>query len=86
MILRRIRVLKSDQVKVSGTVRLTPGDGAPVRTTFSAQADGPRAEAVPQSARIVESNSDYAVIEVVCSCGVKNHIQCDYADAGKTES
>ncbi len=82
---KQIRVLKSDQVKVSGTVRLTPGGAAPVRTAFSAQTDTPQADVQPQSARIVESNSEYAVIEIICSCGAKNHIQCNYADVAKSE-
>ena len=82
---KQIRVLKSDQVKVSGTVRLTPGGAAPVRTAFSAQAGTPQADVQPQSARIVESNSEYAVIEIICSCGAKNHIQCNYGDVAKSE-
>ena len=82
---KHIRVLKSDQVKVSGTVRLTPGGAAPVRTAFSAQTDTPLTEVQPQSARIVESNSEYAVIEIICSCGAKNHVQCNYGDVAKSE-
>ena len=82
---KQIKVLKSDQVKVSGTVRLTPGGAAPVRTAFSAQTDTPQADVQPQSARIVESNSEYAVIETICSCGAKNQIQCNYADVAKSE-
>ncbi len=78
-----IKVLKSDQVTVSGSVRLTPEVAAPVRTAFSARADSPQAGSSPQSARVVESNTDYAVIEIVCSCGAKNHVQCNYADIAK---
>lgn len=78
-----IKVLKSDQVTVSGSVRLIPEVAAPVRTAFSARADSPQTGSSPQSARIVESNSDYAVIEMVCSCGAKNHVQCNYADVAK---
>jgi hypothetical protein len=81
----RVRILKKSQVKASGTVRLTPGHVAPVRTTCSARADVPQADLQPRSARIVESNDEYAVIEVVCSCGAKNHIQCNYADIAKSE-
>ncbi len=83
---KHIRVLKSNQVKVSGSVRLTPEAAvAPVRTAFSAGADTPQADATPQSARIVESNSACAVIEVICSCGNKNHVRCNYADVEKSE-
>jgi hypothetical protein len=80
-----IRVLKKDQIKVSGSVRLTPEAAAPVRTAFSARAGSPQSGSAPQSARIVESNSDYAVIEVICSCGKKNHVQCNYADVAKSK-
>jgi hypothetical protein len=38
--------------------------------------------AEPIQARIVESNSDYAILEIVCSCGCKTHIQCNYANVG----
>jgi len=83
---RHIRVLKSNQVTVSGSVRLTPEAAvAPVRTAFSAGADTPLTGRAPQSAHIVESNSDYAVIEIVCSCGAKNHVQCNYADVAKSK-
>ena len=82
----QIKLLKSNQVKVSGSVRLTPEAAvAPVRTAFSASADIPQTEAPPLSARIIESNSDCAVIEVICSCGNKNHVRCKYADLAKSE-
>ena len=74
-----VTVIKKDRVRISGTVRLTPEDGhAPVRTAASAQEDS-NAISVPQEARVIESNSDYAIIEVTCSCGDKMNIQCNYA-------
>jgi len=84
---RKIKVLKSNLVKVSGSVRLTPEAAvAPVRTAFSASADTPQTAAhPPQSARIVDSNNDCAVIEVICSCGNKSHIRCKYAGPAKSE-
>ena len=39
MIPRPIKILKAEQVVISGSVRLEIGDGAPVRTASSAQAD-----------------------------------------------
>ena len=82
---KQIRVLKSNQITVSGSVRLTPEAAAPVRTAFSARADTPQAGAPTQSARVVESNSEYAVIEVICSCGNKNHVQCNYTDVANSK-
>ena len=78
MIPRAVRVIKSDHVVLSGSVRLEIGGGAPVRTEPSAQA-GTFSE-VPQEARIVESNNEYVIIELTCSCGRKSHIQCNFGD------
>jgi hypothetical protein len=79
---QKVTVLKSDQVRMGGSVCLglqaTPGRVglAPVKPKASAQADHRPA---PQQARILESNDEYAIIEVTCSCGAKSHIQCNYA-------
>jgi len=81
MIHRPIKVLKSDQVLVNGSVRLEIG-GAHVRTESDTQAH--IHTGCPQEARIVESNNEYAIIEVVCSCGAKSHIQCNYADIAQS--
>ena len=68
-----IKVLKKDKVKVGGSVQLKGGAGggsnsgpAPSGTTA-------------QQARIVESNNEYAIIEITCSCGQKTHVQCNYS-------
>ena len=83
MICKLGKVLKSTQVLVSGSVRLDIGGGmAPVRTATSVQTDTHTSEGV-QEARIIESNSEYAIIELVCGCGGKSHIQCNYG--GMTE-
>jgi len=77
MLAGTIEIIKKDKIKLSGTVRVIPGErNAPVRPTT------PRTVPPgPVQARIVESSSDYAIIEVVCSCGCKTHIQCQYAAA-----
>jgi hypothetical protein len=77
MALNSATVLKKNQVQTGGSVRLTRGGGnAPVRTLPSGQTAAP---AVPQEARVIESNNEYAIIEVKCSCGQTMHIQCNYA-------
>ncbi len=74
-----VKVLKSNQVLVSGTARLEAGGGiAPVRTATSGQAAS-HAGFAAQEARILESNDEYAIIEVTCACGAKTHIQCNYS-------
>lgn len=86
MLYRLTTVIKKDQVLVSGSVRLEPGGDAPVRTATPSQTDphAPDSEPVAQEARIIESNNEYAVIEVICSCGAKSHIQCNYAQMTAT--
>jgi hypothetical protein len=67
-----IRVLKKGQVKVGGSVQLDSVGGVD-------SAAGP-AGSTAQQARIVESNNEYAIIEITCSCGQKTHVQCNYSN------
>jgi hypothetical protein len=77
MLPKRVQVLKHHRVQVSGSVCLSPVGGA-ARTGSPPRAGASRAP-MPQQARVVESNSEYAIIEVTCSCGSKTHVQCNYA-------
>jgi hypothetical protein len=82
MITRCVKVMKKNGVAVGGSVRIGPGIGrAPVRTNTASRACPPTA-GVPQQARIIESNAEYAIIEITCACGTKSHIQCNYANIG----
>jgi len=69
-----IRVLKKGQVKFGGSVKLEGGAAGGVEP--SSGPGGPTA----QQARIVESNNEYAIIEITCSCGQKTHVQCNYSN------
>lgn len=75
MLAGTIEIIKKNKITQSGTVRINTGErNAPVRPTT------PRTVPPgPVQAHIIESNSDYAVIEVVCGCGCKTNIQCHYA-------
>jgi hypothetical protein len=85
MITRCVKVMKKEDVAVGGSVRIRPGEGlAPVRTNVSSRTCPPTA-GIPQQARIIESNAEYAIIEITCSCGLRSHIQCNYANIGKTD-
>ncbi len=77
-----VKVIKGRQISLSGSVRLGPGNlPFPVRTEQTpARPDSHTPASAPRQVRIVESNSEYAIIEVICSCGSKCHIQCNYAD------
>jgi hypothetical protein len=82
MIARCVKVMKKNGVAVGGSVRIGPGKGlAPVRTNSASRACPPTAGAA-QQARIIESNAEYAVIEITCACGTKSHIQCNYGNLG----
>lgn len=77
MLSKRVQVIKHHQVEVSGSICVLPSGTSPVRSGPAGRASTGTAQ--PQQARVVESNSEYAIIEVVCSCGGKSHIQCNYA-------
>ena len=83
MIGKVTKVLKNNQVVVDGSVKLGLGV-----CCVAASGDGlaNKVQSVAQEARIIESNSEYAVIEIICSCGGKNHIQCNYAELAASGS
>lgn len=84
---RTVKVVKKNQVQISGSVCLTPSVTAGVPRLKPLQSNTTQADMqtaqVPQEARIIESNNEYAIIEVICSCGTKSHIQCNYAEMTK---
>jgi len=68
------RVLKKDAVTVEGQRHLdVAGSGTNMQQGRAAVAGAPQA-------KIVENSSEFAVIEVTCSCGRKSHIKCQYAN------
>lgn len=76
MMYKTVDVIKKKKAHICGAVRLCAGEkNAPVRPTTPSRA-------APQGtiqARLIDSTSEYALIEVVCSCGAKTQIQCRYA-------
>ena len=68
---RTTHVLKSNEVEYGGSVELTvPGAG-------TTRPPIPPASAI-QQAQIVENAEQYALVEVVCSCGAKTYVRCEY--------
>ncbi len=68
------RVLKKDEVTVEGQRHLdVAGSGTNMQ-------QGRVAAASAAQARVVENSSEFAVIEVTCSCGKKTHLKCLYAN------
>ena len=69
-----VKVLKKEKVAEGGSVEVVPPGGA----------GAPSVGVACQQARIVESNDEYAVIEIVCSCGRKTSVQCNYSEVSKS--
>ncbi len=74
-------ILKSDEVKLEGQFRL---DVAQVQS----QTGGPKEQSPALNApqvRIVENHPEFAVIEVICSCGTGTYLRCEYGGAQAPE-
>ena len=67
------RILKSEDVKLEGRFLL---DVAQAGLNLPKQRS---AASAPPQVRILESHAEYAVIEVICSCGTKISLRCEYA-------
>lgn len=75
MNVKKVEVLKKHQFQVGPGVTLPVGN-APVVPAGKAG----RGACGPAQTRIVESNSDYAILEIVCGCGQKSFVQCNYGN------
>ena len=76
------RILKSDNVKLEGQFHL---DLAQVESAEDGAKQTSAASTAPQ-ARIVENHPEFAVIEVICSCGTGTHLRCEYAGVQAPEA
>ncbi len=76
-----VKILKGDDVELEGRYHLEFVQDEPIRGEPAQTND---AAAAPQ-AKIIENHADHAVIEVVCPCGAKVNLRCDYADARTPE-
>jgi len=73
------RILKGGDVKLEGTFCLDAGQPAP------ASAKERNTASVPVQARIVENQPQFAIIEIICSCGTKTHIKCEYNNSNAAQ-
>ena len=74
------RILKSDEVKLEGRFLLDAaqaGPGSPKRQVAASS---------PPQVRILENSEQYAVIEVICSCGTRTSLKCEYAGASAPDT
>jgi hypothetical protein len=69
------RILKESDVKLEGKFTL---DIVPDETSSSKE---PEKNLVEPKVRIVESQAEYSVLEITCSCGTSLHLRCEYAGA-----
>ncbi|MHC4395244.1 MAG: hypothetical protein ACYS1A_06275 [Planctomycetota bacterium] len=69
------RILKSNDVELQGRLQLD------MAQTGTNPTQGGNSPAVAPQVRIVEKHSEFAVIEITCSCGIKTHLKCEYAAA-----
>ena len=74
------KVLKNVEVSSAEAVAVGPGGGV----SLSSPAVSASSAGVARQVRIVESNNEYAIIEVTCSCGSKAFVQCNYAELNGT--
>ena len=68
-------VLKASEVRFEGVFHLDLGVGA---ASASART-GPGS--APARIRIAENHADYAIVEVICSCGKTTYVRCEYNSA-----
>ncbi len=69
------RILKSEDVELEGQYHLDLG-----HSVSSAQ-HSKNTVAGTAKARILDNNNEYAVIELICSCGRKTIVRCEYGGA-----
>jgi hypothetical protein len=73
------RVLKSDEVEIDGRCHLDIG-----RSVSSAQL-GKNNNCAAAKARIFDNTNEYAMIELICSCGKKTLVRCEYSETTATK-
>ena len=75
---KRIQVIRKKQVQSGPPYILPTGHyGSPAGASGRSASCDP---GTPVQARIVESNSDYVILEMICGCGRKSFVQCNYGN------
>ena len=70
------RILKSNAVKTADSYQLeTAPATAPLPRTNIPQ---PAQQSLTPQANVIHNGPDFAIIEVICSCGVKTQVKCQY--------
>jgi len=74
------RILKESEVKVDGQFTL---DIVQAETN---QSEEPATDLGQPKVHIIESRSDFSVIEITCSCGTSMFLRCEYAGVKAAKS
>jgi len=67
-------IIKKDDIKLEGTFRLDSAQSMATTTAKNHSFTG------PTQVQIVENNAKFVVMEILCSCGTKTHVKCQYAN------
>ena len=73
------RILKSDEVTLEGRLQLDVPNIQPNLPR------GASAAPVTPQTRMVENHPEFAVIEIICSCGRRTYLKCEYTDRESSE-
>ncbi len=65
------RIIKKDDIKVEGVFQLGT-------TRPAAKQPNARMNCVEPSVSVIETNPEFTIIEVTCSCGTKTSVRCEY--------
>ena len=84
MLAKRIQVIRKHQVRKGSSIVLPSGRHSQGAVTPAGAV--PCAAGAAAQARIVESNSDYVILEMVCGCGCKSFVQCNYGNVAGSQN
>ena len=74
-----MNVIKRSRVQLGDSLRLPAGTAA-VRQDPRPGGGSGAAPGIAAQARLIESNSDYIILEIQCGCGQKSYVQCNYGN------
>ncbi len=69
-------IIKAGRIPVTGKYKLQLGQAAAIDKATPAR---PRLGQGAASAKVINANASYAMIEVTCPCGEKLQLKCRYA-------
>jgi hypothetical protein len=66
-------ILKGDQVNLEGKIQIG------IQQVDSAQIEKTEPSGTIHQVQIVEKHPEFAVVEIICSCGARALLRCEYA-------